>query len=521
MAVIEVPDTVANAATRFPERTAVVAGDRSLTFADVHDRAARLAGAWRAAGLEPGDRVALLAQNEAEYLEIQVAAQRAELILVPVNHRLSVPEIVYIVGDSGPKLLLHGPGCAAKAEAIGLPNWHLGHDGHGESYEEQIASAEPYDSSFLAPERIASILYTSGTTGRPKGAVITNASLWARINSFVAEYSLRPGDVLVQALPMFHIASNVTYSFAYMGGTNIMVPSYSPELVLRLIEEHGATHVLLVPTLINQLANHPAIGSTDLRTLREIQYGGSTISPQVLHRAMGVFRCRFIQTYGSTEIGVATALRGDDHDPVEHVDLLGSAGTDAVSMVTRIADPFGQEAEVGQVGEVLVRGPGLMSGYWNNPSATAEAIHDGWMHTGDLGYRSPAGYLYIVDRLKDLIISGGENVYPREVEDVLYEHPAVREVSVIGLPDPQWGERVHACVTVHPAEQATGGELREFCQARLAGYKVPKTFSFLPELPKNAGGKILKRKLRAAVASAVEASSEHDRVVPANERAGQ
>ena len=494
---MEIPDLLVNAATRFPQRPAVLEGERRLTFGEVDDRAARLAQAFADHGLRFGDRVAILAENELEYLEIQVAAQRAGVVPVPLNFRLAVPELAYIIEDCRPALLIHGPGYAETAAALDVPNvWHLDHDGVGGAYDQALASAEPQARRPLRHDAAACVLYTSGTTGRPKGAIISNGALWARVNLFGLEVGMQPGEVFVQALPMFHIAAHVTYAFTYRGATSVLLRSFEPAATLRLLEEHAASHVLLVPTMINLLTLDEAVERTDLRALQMVLYGASPISPEVLRRAMETLRCEFLQFYGMTETAGSSLLRSADHDPDGHPERLASAGTDSVSFETRIVDADDQPVPPGEVGEILSRGPAVMDGYWNAPAATETALAGGWMHTGDLGYRSPDGYLYVTDRLKDMIVSGGENVYPREVEDALYEHDEVLEAAVIGVPSERWGEAVHALVVAKPGTSPQVEALLDHCRQRLAGYKVPKDVELVDELPKNATGKILKRVVR-------------------------
>ncbi|MGE3619443.1 MAG: class I adenylate-forming enzyme family protein [Acidimicrobiia bacterium] len=496
------PDLLLNAATRFGERPCVIEGDRVLTFAEVDARADRLAGALLAGGLRRGDRVALLAGNVLEYLEVQVATMRAGLILVPLNFRLAVPELAYIVGDSRPRVLVHGPGHAEAAAALGVERTiHLGDAGTGEPYAEVLAQGEPWPAGTPRPRLDAEaanvILYTSGTTGRPKGAVISNGALMARLNMFAIEWGNRPGATFVQALPMFHIASHAAYSYTYVGATIVMVPEFRPAGVLELISRVRATHVMLVPTMINMVLDEPTLADADLSHLEMILYGASAIPPEVLRRALAAFGCGFLQIYGMTETAASSLLRPADHDPDRFPERLASAGTDSLGTETRVVDGDDVEVPPGELGEVVIRGPIVMDGYWNAPEATAEALRGGWMHTGDIGYRSTDGYLYISDRLKDMIVSGAENVYPREVEDVLYEHPAVADAAVIGVPDERWGERVHALVVTRAGVEVDLDALLAHCRSRLAGYKVPKTAELVDELPRNATGKVLRKDLRA------------------------
>ncbi len=308
---MQVPDLLRNPAKRFPDRLAVIEGSRRLTFAEVDRRADQLAAALQARGIEPGDRVALLAMNELEYLEIQVAAQRLGAILVPLNYRLAVPELDFIVRNSGCRLLIHGPGYEVTAKGLGVAdNLHLGPTGHGDSYDEALAShTDPAAFGPLHADTPCTILYTSGTTGRPKGAVLTNLSVYARCAGNALELRVKPGDVFVQTLPMFHIAANLAYSFTYVGATLALVREFSPPTVLEVLRATSATHVLLVPTTINMLNNHPGIDEERFDDLRMVLYGASAIAPDVLRRAIEVFGCGFLQFFGMTETSGCSLLR--------------------------------------------------------------------------------------------------------------------------------------------------------------------------------------------------------------------
>ncbi|WP_420451406.1 class I adenylate-forming enzyme family protein [Ilumatobacter sp.] len=497
-----VPDMIVNAARRFPQTRSVTDGERSHTFADTHERATRLAAALRARGLARGDRVALLAVNEIEYTEIQVACQRGGFILVPLNYRLALPELAYLVDDSAPRVLIAGAGYVREADRLVVEQkFFLGAHGVGTSYDSLLDSAiEERDTTFDALDATAActILYTSGTTGRPKGAVLTNLSIWARQASFSVEVAAPPGSRFLQCLPMFHIASNLGYHFSYTGSTNVFLPQFDAEGFFDLLESERPTHILLVPTMINMLLNHPRIGRADFSSVEMVLYGASSIAPAILKSAIETMNCGFLQFFGMTETSGCSILRPSDHDPERHPEWLASCGTDAIGFETRVVDDADDEVDADVVGEIVTRGPGVMSEYWRNPDASDEAMRNGWMHTGDLGVRSVDGYIYITDRKKDMVVSGGENVYPREVEDALYSHPDVFEVAVIGVPDERWGERVHAVVVLHDSAIEDARSLSDHARERLATYKIPRTFDFVDELPKNVTGKILKTELRSA-----------------------
>jgi acyl-CoA synthetase (AMP-forming)/AMP-acid ligase II len=496
--VTSVPDLLSNGAQWSPDGPCVIAGDRTLTFADVDARAGRLARAFAAAGVRPGDRVALLARSEPEYLEVQVAAQRAGAILVPLNYRLATSELRAILDDCEPTLMIHGPGHADQAAELRLPvTWHLGAEGFGDPYDVVL------DDRAAAPERapidttaIATILYTSGTTGRSKGAVITNAALWARASLFAHELGIVPGDSFLFPIPLFHTSSAAAYAFTYRGASFVLMRDFDAAGAVELMRRWRTSHAVFVPTMLGRVVEQLVAEPVALDHLRLLTYGGSAIAPELLRRAMAALDCRFIQGYGLTEAVNATTLRPDEHDPDGRPELLASAGKAATSYEVKVVDDADRELGPGEVGEIVLRGPAVMDGYWNAPEDTAHALRGGWLHTGDLGYRSADGYLFITDRLKDVIVSGGENVYSREVEDVLSAHPGVLEVAVVGIPSARWGESVHAEVVARTGATLDADDLMAHCRQRLAGYKTPKSVTVVDDLPKNASGKILKREVR-------------------------
>ena len=496
---MHIPDLLANAVSRFPDRACLIQGDRTLSFAEVDSRADRLAQAFVASGVEPGDRVALLALSEIEHLELQVAAQRAGAILVPLNFRLAQAELASIVADCEPKLLVHGPEYAESAAALDRPlAWHLGSDGVGEAYDAVLERFEPTARRpFIDSAATCSILYTSGTTGRAKGAVTSNGTIWTRLNFYALEHQVKPTDTFLFPIPMFHVSSSLAYAFTYRGSTVVQMRSFDVAEAVALLERHHATKAVFVPTMVGRVVEHVLAHPVDLEALELIIYGGSAISPEMLRRAMSTLCCDFAQGYGLTEAVNATMLRREEHDPEDRPELLSSAGKATLSFDVRVFGPDDKELPPSEVGEIVVSGPGVMDGYWNAPQDTAQALRGGWLHTGDLGYLSEDGFLYITDRIKDVIVSGGENVYTREVEDALHDHEAVLEVAVVGIPSPQWGEAVHAVVVLREGVELEPSELIAHCRGRLAAYKSPKSIEIVDDLPKNASGKIMKREVRA------------------------
>lgn len=490
----QVPDVLLNGLRRFPDRPCVTAGERGLTFRQLNRRSDQLCHALRAHGLQPGDRLALLYGNEIEFAEAQIACMRGGWVLVPLNYRLAAREMRDVLMASGARLLIASPAFAATAAALETEHWTL-----GPAYEQRLADAPaPADDApqrFFAPELPVQLLGTSGTTGKAKLVSVTNGCLWARIQLACTELDIRPGDVLVNALALFHVVNNYLMAWLYRGASVTLLNGFDPAALVHTIQQCGGTHLLAAPTLVRTLCDAPGIAQAPMPSLRLLIYGGAPMAPEVLRRAMDTLQCRYLQTYGMTETTSLTILRPDDHDPVGKAALLGSAGTDAISLQTRIVDAQDAEVGVGVPGEITVRGPCVTDGYWGDAQATAQALRGGWFHTGDIGYRNAEGYVFIVDRLKDIIVSGGENIASREVEDALYEHPGVREVAVIGVPDERWGERVHAVVV--PTDAGVDGDaLISHCRERLGAYKVPKSVELVTELPKNEIGKILKREVR-------------------------
>jgi acyl-CoA synthetase (AMP-forming)/AMP-acid ligase II len=495
-------------ALRFPARPALVCESNSLTWAELDARVNRLAHAFLAAGLCRGDRVAALMGNRPEYFELYFACARAGLIAVPLNYRLTPTEASQILALAEPSLLVVDAAHAALARSTlaamsrPVPLWHVGDPPVGAiAYEARIASAPATPIAPTGDERDTfAIFFTSGTTGLPKGAMVSHLNLEMNgYNQLVADAS-RAEDVNLVATPAYHMgAVFMAVTYMLLGCTQVILPQFTAGGWLATLERTRATVSLLIPTMINMVLNAPELGQHDLSSLRLVFYGGGPMPPAVLERAMRTFRCGYTQGYGLTETLEATFLVAADHvlnGTPDQQRRLASAGREAVGAEIRIVDDAGRDVASGEIGEILVRSRSVIDGYWRQPEAGAEVIRDGWFHTGDLGYLDDARYLFVVDRKKDMVVSGGMNVYTKEVEAVLYQHPAVREAAIFGMPDDAWGERVTAAVALKDGASATAEELVEFCRRQLAGFKLPKAVHFLDDLPKNPSGKILKRELR-------------------------
>ena len=466
---------------------------RAWTFAELWEASGRAAAGLAAQGIGRGERVACLTRHTAECVALVLAACRLGAVCMPVNWRLAPPEIDYIVKDGRARFMMADRSFAANAATTLVT----------EEFDAWAAGFAPLAASYApSPDETALQLYSSGTTGLPKGVELTHANLACGMMSAVPDaigYRGAP-DVMLNVLPTYHIAGvGVGLLTAARGGMSVLYPDFDPAAAIAAIAEHRITHAFLVPAMIQFMLAAPGAARADYASLKGISYGASPISERVLVDALRTFRCDFMQVYGLTETtGAITMLPPEDHDPDgPKKDLLRSAGKPIANVQLRVVEPGTDlDCAEGAVGEVLIRSPQNMKGYWGNDKATRAAfLGGGWFRSGDAGCLKD-GYLYLRDRIKDLIISGGENIYPAEVENVLMQHPALADGAVIGVPDEQWGEAVKACVVLKPDAKATAAEIIEFMRARLAHFKCPKTIDFLEAIPRNPTGKILKRVLR-------------------------
>ncbi len=493
-----------------PDRVALAFGERSLTYAELSQRFLALASGLLRSGLKKGDRVALMLPNGTEVVESIYACLAAGLTAVPVNYRLHPHEVAYIVENSGARALICSDEFIASvpspcAELDAVTRVCVGTTGSGDTAYESLVSADgalpkPVD---IGPDDIAWLFYTSGTTGRPKGAMWTHRIIRVLVMNYLADlYNIEEADVVLHAAPLTHGSGIVGLPAFARGATNVVLDtkSFEPDAVFSLIEQRRVTHIaFLAPTQIVKLLEDLKPGDYDLSSLQAITYGGAPIYVEHLQAAIDAFGPVFIQLYGQGEAPITvTGLSRREHaefraagDP-----RLASAGRCRTDVEMRIVDENDRDVAAGQAGEIVVRGDIVMPGYWDNPDATAETLRHGWLHTGDIGSVDEGGYLYLLDRAKDVIITGGNNVYPREVEEVIVTHPGVANVVVLGVPDAYWGEAVHAVVQREAGAEVTTEELLELCASRLAGYKKPKAVDFVEALPVNAYGKILRREVR-------------------------
>ncbi|WP_200301177.1 o-succinylbenzoate--CoA ligase [Streptomyces adelaidensis] len=484
----------ARRARKTPGRTALIHGDTSITYAELCERTARLAHALRTSGVHRGDRIAYLGPNHPSYLETLFAAGTVGAVFVPLNTRLAGPEIAYQLADSGAKALVYASGFTGLVAGLPGNSDVRTYVEVGTEYEALLAGAddEPIDQPVTADDTCI-IMYTSGTTGRPKGAMLTHGNIiWNAVNVLVDQDIITDERALVSA-PLFHTAglNMLTLPVLLKGGTCVLVEAFAPEATFELIERHRITFMFGVPTMFDQVARHPRWADADLSSLRMLSCGGSPVPTPLIAR----FQERgltFLQGYGMTEAAPGTLFLDAEHA----VSKAGSAGVPHFFSDVRVVRPDMTPADVDEPGEVVVRGPHVMPGYWGLPEETAAVFADGWFRSGDAARIDEDGYVFIVDRIKDMIISGGENIYPAEIEDQLLAHPDIVECAVIGVPDDKWGEVPRAVVVPREGADLDADEVLASLAGQLAKYKIPKSVVIADELPRTASGKLLKSRVR-------------------------
>ncbi|MEU7561847.1 acyl-CoA synthetase [Streptomyces eurythermus] len=503
----------ARRARKTPDRIAVVHEDREVTYRHLHERVLRLAHALRALGVGRGDRVAYLGPNHPAFLETLFAAGALGAVFVPLNTRLTAPELAYHLTDSGAAVLVNAPEqaeAAAQAAADAGVSHRIALAGPGPGalgYDDLLAlgGTAPLDEP-VAPDDPCMIMYTSGTTGHPKGAVLSHANIiWNSVNVLV-DLDLAADEVTLVTAPLFHTAAlNMTCLPTLLkGGRVVLLGAFDPDRVLHLIESHRVTCMFGVPTMYDALAARPRWPEADLTSLRSLNCGGAPVPERTIatYLARGL---AFAQGYGMTEASPGVLFLDREQTSAK----AGSAGVPHFFTDTRVVLPDGRDAAPGERGEILVSGPNVMAGYWNRPAETAAAVtDDGWLRTGDVARTDEDGYAYIVDRVKDMFISGGENVYPAEVENAVLGHPAVAECAVIGVPDARWGEVGRAVVVLRPGARADEADILAHLRGRLAKYKIPKSVVFTEALPRTASGKLVKPAVRAAHAPAAAGTDD-------------
>jgi long-chain acyl-CoA synthetase len=489
---------------------ATIDGERQRTWAEFGGRVAKLAGALQGLGLKTGDRLAILALNSDRYLEYFFAVPWAGGVIVPLNTRLAPPELAYMLNDTAAEILVVDDTFTAmlpllKAKVSSLK--HIVLAGNGTvpegvlSHEALLTAADPIPDVERGGADLAAIFYTGGTTGVSKGVMLSHNNIVTNALSAMANLYRGEPWIYLHTAPMFHIADSQWHSGVTMqAGTHVFIPKFDPLETLRIIAKHQVTYCAVVPIMVNMLYMAAEKSNYDVSTLRDVQYGGSPMSPAVIAQARAVFpHCRFTQGYGQTETSPNISMLAPQYHILEgpNAAKVASAGQAMLNMEVKIVDVDDNEVPQGTIGEIVTRGPHVMLGYWRKPAETAQALRGGWMHTGDAGYMDEDSFIFIVDRVKDMIVTGGENVYSAEVENVIYQHPAVALCAVIGIPDETWGETVHAVVTLKEDHTLSEAELIAHCRAHIGGYKCPRSVDIRAEpLPMSGAGKILKRELR-------------------------
>lgn len=501
----------------YPDRLAVVDGATKLTWSQFDERTRRLAAALTGVGVQKGERVGVLMYNGFRYLEAFYAIPRIGAIIVPLNIRYSPAELAYVLNDCEAVAVLVDEDFGSLLEKARPDLKSVRHfifngpkspRGLRLEYESLLENASGWESlADVQPDEddVLGLFYTGGTTGRSKGVMLTHKNLASNALHSAIHLGATPDSVYLHLAPMFHSAdAQGVFNFTLVGARHTFLPKFDPVQVLEIVQHERVTHTGVVATLVNLLIQVPTIQEYDLSSLQVIYYGGSTLPGEILKRASQLLPCHLMQAYGLTESapgltfmdreGLAEAMAAMPDDPAAR--RLRSCGHPLVDVEVQVVDEQGKPLKPGELGEVIARGPNIMKGYWNLPDETARTLRDGWLYTGDIGTFDELNYLYIIDRKKDMIKSGGENVFAAEVENAIYTHPAVLENVVFGIPDEKWGEKVHAAIVLKPGQQATAEEIVAKCRELIAGYKVPRSIEFVEEIPKSGSGKILKRVLR-------------------------
>ncbi len=519
--------TLMKAVKFFPQKEAIVCGEKKWTYEAFYDRVNRLSRCLRDLGVGKDDKVAILHPNCHYFLEAYYGITRIGAISVPMNYRLSPREIAFILQDSESKLLIVDPMFQGQVESIRgemkgvigiiwtgeedhscLPERPV-REGKGPpnlNYETALrrVGSKKVPEVSMSDGDIAQIYYTSGTTGRPKGVMLSHKNVATHALGTIAEVHLTDCDVWVHVAPLFHLADAwATWAITWVGGTHVLVREFDPKIVLETIQREKVTITNLIPAMLNLMVNHPEVGRFDYSSLRVLLSGGAPIAPEVVRKIVESFKCDYIQTYGMTETSpyLTVSILKEHLKRLSYEDQLrfkSKTGREFIGVELRVVNERGEEIERDEkeVGEIIVRGDIVTKGYWRLPEETEKSIRDGWLYTGDMAVMDEEGYVTIVDRKKDMILTGGENVYSTEVENILYMHPAILECAVIGVPDPKWGEAVKGVIVLKPHQKATEREIIQFCKDRIAHYKAPKSIDFVEALPRTGSGKIHKKGIR-------------------------
>jgi acyl-CoA synthetase (AMP-forming)/AMP-acid ligase II len=500
----------------FPKKEAIVCGSERWTYEEFYDRLGRLSQGLKEFGVKKDDKIAILHPNCHYFLEAYYGITQIGAISVPINYRLSPKEIAFILQDSESKVLIADPmfreqidSIRAEIQRIEKIIW-TGKGGGKETrdlnYEKVLSqtNADAMNPPRIRSEDVAQIYYTSGTTGRPKGVMLSHQNVTTHALGTIAEIHLTDRDVWIHVAPLFHLADAwATWAVTWVGGTHVLVKEFDAKVVLETMEKEKVTLTNLIPTMLNLMVNHPEVGKFDYSSLRVLLSGGAPIAPEVVRKIVETFKCDYIQTYGMTETSpyLTLSILKEHLDQLPYEDRLrfkSKTGREFVGVELKVVNDRGEEVKKDEkeVGEIIVKGDIVTRGYWKLPEETAKSIKDGWLYTGDMAVMDGEGYVTIVDRKKDMILTGGENVYSTEVENILYMHPAILECAVIGIPDQKWGEAVKGIVVLKSGQEATEQEIIHFCKEKIAHYKAPKSIDFMGALPRTGSGKIHKKDLR-------------------------
>jgi long-chain acyl-CoA synthetase len=505
-------DLLRRNAKLFPHKVGIIdydTGDQ-FTFSDFDKRVNRVANGLLGLGLKKGDRVGVMQVNSHQFLEIMHACFKTGMVITPVNLRLAGPEISYILNNAGASALIYGMPFKPLVDSFRGELESVKYficvgseaaDGKSMPYKDFYQSSDADVNIEVFDDDLALLPYTAGTTGRPKGVMLTHKNQIAQITECVIDTRCIPrSETFLCVAPLFHIAVWMYLGNFYCHGTTVTMSKFDPKLVMQAIQDLKVNVMFMAPAMIIMMLEVEGIEKFDLSSLRQIPYGGSSIPPDRLKKAMDAFKCEFGQGYGMTEVSpfLLTWFSPEDHVIAlkEKPNRLTSCGRPGFNAMLRVVNDKDEDVGVNEAGEVLIRGQHVMKGYWKNPEADEQALKGGWFHTGDIAKVDEDGYYYIVDRKKDMYISGGENVYPKEVEDILFSHPAIFEAAVIGVPDPKWGEVGKAFVSLRPGKQASVEDIMQFLKGKIANFKIPKSVEFLEAIPRSAAGKVLKNELR-------------------------
>jgi acyl-CoA synthetase (AMP-forming)/AMP-acid ligase II len=501
----------------FLKKEAIVCGGKRWTYQEFYDRVSRLSYCLKDLGIGKDDKVAILHPNCHYFLEAYYGITQIGAISVPINYRLSSGEIAFILQDSESKILIADPmfqeqidSIRGEMKRIEKILWtreeRIDKEPRDLNYEKVIeqTNSNPLPEIQISGEDTAQIYYTSGTTGRPKGVMLSHKNVMTHALGTIAEVHLTDTDVWIHVAPLFHLADAwATWAITWVGGTHVLVREFDPKTVLETVEREKVTLTNLIPTMLNLMVNYSDVGKYDYRSLRVLLSGGAPIAPEVVRKIVETFKCDYIQTYGMTETSpyLTLSILKDHLKKLSYEDQLrfkSKTGREFIGVELKVVNERGEEIKKDEkeVGEIIVRGDIVTVGYWKLPEETKKSIKDGWFYTGDMAVMDEEGYVTIVDRKKDMILTGGENVYSTEVENVLYMHPAILECAVIGVPDQKWGEAVKGIVVFKPGQKATEQEIIQFCKDRMAHYKAPKSIDFINALPRTGSGKIQKKGLR-------------------------